>query len=164
MRRCVRASLAFVGLSCAVLALGCTGSPVGDPCVPEAIPDNGFSSGEVYLETSSVQCRTRTCMVFRLQGHPERIVGTPSCAAGDLTCVTQADLQRHVYCSCRCRADEGDTTTPLCPCPSGHACEEVVTTGGAGVRGSYCVPCRYTDGRVDDRGLGGEFPECPPGS
>ena len=62
---------ALAGLALALTA--CTGSPVGDPCIPESIPAGGFDAQEVYLETSSVQCRTRVCMVYRLQGNPELV-------------------------------------------------------------------------------------------
>ena len=118
---------------------------VGDPCTPEAIPAGGFDPREVYVETSSVQCRTRTCMVFRLRGNPERVIGTDSCTGDPTGCVDpnaeiglDNSLER-VFCSCRCRAT-GDVNTPLCECGEGFHCVDVLTTGGVGVQGGYCVP------------------------
>ncbi len=125
-------------------AYGCTGSPIGDPCVPESIPAGGFDHQEVYLETSSVQCRTRTCMVYKLDGD-----GT---APG-------ADDQ--IFCSCRCSVLSGaSANTPLCSCGEGFTCvDELVTIGGEGVQGGYCVPCIY-DG--DPRNLDvNVFESCP---
>ena len=49
---------------------GCTAPGIGDPCIPESIPEGGFVGSEAYLETSSVQCRTRVCMVYQLTGVP----------------------------------------------------------------------------------------------
>lgn len=144
----------------ALLAVGCTGSPVGDPCVPENIPPEGFDSREIYLETSSVQCRTRTCMVFKLAGNPEKIAGTPSCDG--LNCVTEAQAQNQVFCACRCSVPEGrEANTPLCDCPDGYTCSDgIVQTGGPGVEGGYCVPC--ITGSDDNRGLESPpFEDCP---
>lgn len=121
--------------------IGCSVSPVGDPCIPESIPQNGFDAREIYLETSSVQCRTRVCMVYQLQGNPDLICGTPG--ADPNTCVTQDALDKQVFCSCRCSTSAGgQANTPLCACGDGFTCEDdIVTTGGEGVRGGYCVPC-----------------------
>lgn len=132
---------ALVAAAAASFALGCRGEGVGDPCLPENIPNSGFDPTEAYLETSSVQCRTRTCMVYQLDGHPERILNTPSCPADQTsTCVQdESVVAERVFCSCRCAG--GGSNTPLCECPDGFACEEVVSTGGGGVRGSYCVRC-----------------------
>jgi hypothetical protein len=156
------------------VSAGCTGSPIGDPCVPENIPaddtdgdmiPDGFDSREIYIETSSVQCRTRTCMVYQLEGNPEKISSSDpainSCPAGDPTCVTQEQLNNQVFCSCRCSVPAGgQANTPLCACGSGFTCvDELVTTGGAGVVGGYCVPCRY-DG--DPRNLDSSvYDDCP---
>lgn len=113
-----------------VAAVGCTGSPVGDPCVPESIPPGGFDNREVYLETSSVQCRTRVCMVYQLDGDPTELPPDDQ------------DLDQ-VFCSCRCSIAEGEQANqPLCACGAGFECiDDIVTTGGEGVRGGYCVPC-----------------------
>lgn len=132
-------------------AMGCTAPGVGDPCVPETIPENGFVASETYLETSSVQCRTRVCMVYQLSGVPfggredcetiEQVSSNPLCA--DAT-----ETAARVYCTCRCDAP-ADVTASLCDCPAGdgpddpegYSCIEVIDQpgAGAGIRGSYCV-------------------------
>jgi hypothetical protein len=141
-------ALSFVALSSGALA-GCTASPIGDPCEPESIPPGGFDHTEVYLETSSVQCRTRVCMVYHLQGDP---------ASADATA-----KDNQIFCSCRCSIGNGaEANTPLCGCPGGYTCiDNLVTTGGSGVIGGYCVPCIY-DG--DQRNLDPSvFEQCPTG-
>src|SRR5688572_13208614 len=50
--------------------VACEAPGVGDPCEPEEVPENGFQETEVYLETRSLQCRTRVCMVNHLRGDP----------------------------------------------------------------------------------------------
>ena len=106
----------------AIAAVGCQpGTGVGDPCDPESVPMGGFDPQEVYLETNSVQCRTRVCMVYELDGLPD----------------SDADLER-VYCTCRCDAPAG-SDTPTCNCPSGFVCETILEQGGTGIRGGYCV-------------------------
>lgn len=149
------ASLAIPVLS------ACEVRGIGDPCTPEAIPAGGFDAREVYVETSSVQCRTRTCMVFRLRGNPECVrsadparntcttgpecsvttmEGTQStCVDGDTDSVLDATSLQRVFCSCRCSA-AGDVNTPLCACTEGFHCVDVLTAGGVGVQGGYCVP------------------------
>lgn len=125
---------------------GCTGSPIGDPCVPESVPAGGYDDREVYIETSSVQCRTRVCMVYKVLGLPE-----------DLTPMGQ----EQIFCSCRCSVTAGgQANTPLCACGDGFTCvDDIVTTGGEGVRGGYCVPCRRT---TEDRNLDpAVFDACP---
>lgn len=138
MQRSVRiGSLAMVAVAL-VVGLGCEARGIGDPCVPEAIPTGGFDEREIYVETSSVQCRTRTCMVFRLSGDPSENC-TTNCADPNLPVQDQSSLER-VFCSCRCSAEGGDVNTPLCNCTTGFHCVDVLTAGGVGVRGGYCVP------------------------
>jgi len=115
---------------------GCANSAVGDPCVPEAVPPGGFLSTETYLETSSVQCATRLCLVRGLEGDPNNL--ETECPGGEATCVSEAEVERSVYCSCRCDAP-AESPLPTCACPGGFLCEEVLETGGDGLRGSYCV-------------------------
>jgi len=120
----------------ALLALltGCSSSAVGDPCLPEQIPEGGFDPSEAYIESSSVQCETRVCMVWKLQGAPP---GTATCAADPSTCASQEQVDRQVYCTCRC--DAGDSRFASCSCPHGYSCTPVLDQGSEGVRGSYCV-------------------------
>lgn len=124
-----------------LLGAACSGTGVGDACVPEQVPAGGFLATETYLETSSVQCATRVCLVRELAGDPNKIFGeSEACDEDppDPTCVTAAEVAESVYCSCRCGAPAG-SGLPTCECPGGFRCEEVLETGGDGLRGSYCV-------------------------
>jgi hypothetical protein len=124
-----------------ILYGGCT-SGVGDPCEPEVIPATkdskgvnvkGFVKGEYYIEAGSVQCQTRVCGVFNLQGDPsDKCIGTP-----ENPCPSRAEVDAKVYCTCRCKAPDSRFAT--CTCPSGFQCEEILTKGEVGVRGNYCV-------------------------
>jgi hypothetical protein len=135
------------------LISGCPATGVGDPCVPEAVPLLGFTARESYVETSSVQCRTRVCLVYRLQGHPERLVGTPSCPTSDptlsATFVDQQTRDDRVFCSCRCSAAGIDSNLPLCDCNEGFHCVDLLTQGGAGVRGGYCIREQFCEDDED---------------
>ncbi len=120
---------------------GCQAKGIGDPCVPETIPANGFDPLEITLESSSVQCRTRTCIVFRFDGNPadDCDPATERCANPQEP-VTSTTSAERVFCSCRCSAADGDVNTPLCECTEGFHCVNVVTAGSGGIRGGYCVP------------------------
>jgi len=115
----------------------CSSSSVGDPCVPEQVPEGGFLSSETYLETSSVQCATRVCLVRGLAGDPSNLQ-EDDCPRGEATCVPASEVEASVYCSCRCGAP-AESNLPTCGCPGGFICQEVLETGGDGLRGSYCV-------------------------
>lgn len=130
-----------------VAVSGCPNTGIGDPCVPESVPDDGFQPGEAYLETSSVQCRTRVCMVYQFGStfalDPRET--TEECLAGGgdpVTCSakpSQAVIDERVYCTCRC-SSTGDSNTPTCDCPGGFTCQDdLLTLGGAGIQGGYCV-------------------------
>ena len=121
----------------ALLGAACSGTGVGDACVPEQVPAGGFLATETYLETSSVQCATRVCLVRELDGDPNNLQ-EEDCPLGEETCVTEDEVSSSVYCSCRCGAPAG-SSLPTCECPGGFTCEEVLETGGDGLRGSYCV-------------------------
>ena len=130
--------MGFVSISLLLVAgLGCTSSAVGDPCSPEQVPVGGFLASETYLETSSVQCATRVCLVRGLMGDPNNLQ-EDECPRGEATCVPQSEVERNVYCSCRCGTPEG-VGGEACGCPGGFICEEVLETGGPGIVGSYCV-------------------------
>jgi hypothetical protein len=119
----------------ALLGFGACGAPaVGDPCLPEQVPDDGFEISEAYIESSSVQCQTRVCMVWKLQGAPN---GSAPCVKDHMKCAAQADVDKKVYCTCRC--DAGNSRFAECTCPSGYTCTPVLEQGSEGVRGSYCV-------------------------
>jgi hypothetical protein len=128
---------------------GCATPAVGAPCLPEQVPSGGFDVSEAYIESSSVQCETRVCMVYHLEGAP---VGTAkcvpkaqvvACAANDKNCIPQivcaeeVEVNRRVYCTCRC--ESGNPKFASCTCPSGYSCRSVLEQGSVGVRGSYCV-------------------------
>jgi len=96
---------------------GCPQVPVGDPCVPETAAS--FDPKQVSVETRSLQCRTRVCLVY---------------------------YDNKTFCSCRCARPKGISggATP-CACPPDSSCEELITTTKArdNIRGSYCVPKEY---------------------
>jgi hypothetical protein len=149
MRRSSLNWLAFVMLSLG--AVGCTDEGVGDPCVPEAIPCDqngencGYKASESYLETSSVQCRSRLCIVRKLDnGSAGQYPSDPRNLCdknSDPGCLSEERLENSVYCTCRCGVPNGVKTgsQSLCSCPDGFECREVLTQGGPGVIGSYCV-------------------------
>lgn len=144
--------VASCALALGVMSSGCAASGVGDPCIPEAIPELGFTNRESYVETSSVQCRTRVCLVYRLQGHPERILGdSATCDPRYMsTCITPEARDERVFCSCRCSAGTGgDTNLPLCECNEGFHCVDLLTQGGAGVRGGYCIRSEFCEDNED---------------
>lgn len=124
--------VALLGL--ATLSGGCATPAVGDPCLPEQIPEGGFQRTEAYIESSSVQCQTRVCMVWKLEGAPQ---GTPTCLNDSTKCATPQQVDQSVYCTCRC--DAGNSRFANCTCPSGYTCTPVLEQGSEGVRGSYCV-------------------------
>jgi hypothetical protein len=137
------AALFTVGL------MGCSTPAVGAPCLPEQVPEDGFDESEAYIETSSVQCETRVCMVYQLKGAPSGSaacvepsqcktcpIGDTNCKA-DVCCAPEQEIDRRVYCTCRCDSGGGDFAE--CSCPTGFTCAQVLEQGNAGVRGKYCV-------------------------
>jgi hypothetical protein len=122
--------------------VGCATPAVGDPCLPEQVPETGFDDREAYVESSSVQCETRVCIVYHLRGDPREGCTPVECAMGDMNCVPKAcanqdDIENRVYCTCRCNS--GNTGFAECECPDGFSCVDVLEQGGPGVRGGYCV-------------------------
>lgn len=162
----MRHTLTALGFAAILLGMlsGCTTSGVGDPCEPERVPEDGFDSDTVFIETNSVQCRTRVCMVYKMRGNPRHVLGEDSCpcAGGMLPvvsedggtftcpnaetlqfddCVSRTEVEQRVLCSCRCALSPGSTSSiPLCNCPGGFACEQAREIGGPGLVGGYCVP------------------------
>jgi len=136
-------SLIWIAAAIAALgAVGCADEGVGDPCIPEAIPCNsmgancGYKNNEAYIEASSVQCKSRLCIVYKLNNNTQ---GTkPSdprvtCDADDPVegCVSDDNLLKSVYCTIRCKKNDD--------CPSGYTCDPVLNLGGPGITGNYCV-------------------------
>ena len=107
------------------------------------MPEDGFADREAYVESSSVQCETRVCIVFRLRGDPREgcVPVTPTQRSERRPASTSArrrnEVEKRVYCTCRCNS--GDTGFAECECPDGFTCVDVLEQGGPGVRGGYCV-------------------------
>jgi hypothetical protein len=58
-------------MSMSLVASGCEGAGVGDPCVPEDEYEaffSGYALTEVNIESRSFQCETRVCLVNHFQG------------------------------------------------------------------------------------------------
>ena len=126
--------LGLIVLVAGLAAVGCSTPAVGDPCLPEQVPETGFDEREAYIESSSVQCETRVCMVYQLDGDPT----CPETASTDThKCALRQDVEDSVYCTCRC--DSGNTGFAECECPDGFSCVGILSKGGPGVRGGYCV-------------------------
>jgi len=150
MRRSTLPWLGFIVLT--LVGVGCTDEGVGDPCIPETIPCDstgsncGYQASESYIEATSVQCRSRLCIVHKLDNGTGGL--TPSdprkiCTGGDTDepdCVEEDALKNSVYCTCRCGLEGSDRD--FCKCPSGFSCEPVLTNGPEGIRGNYCVRSR----------------------
>lgn len=130
------------------LAIGCAEAPVGDPCVPENVEGEGVPAGLVDFEASSVQCRTRVCMAYNVDGTSSfdprmTFEECEETMGGAMNCgnfLNEAEYEQRVYCTCRCSAPPGSDAT-LCECPDGFSCvdELVGGGGGAGLQGGYCV-------------------------
>ena len=158
MRTSALVGVVLVALGCPLG--GCAPVGQGDPCTPESIPGDGFVANEVYVETSSVQCRTRVCMVYHLKGNPEcedvvddrclpghaapnnpcqdgsTTPATSRCVEPDLPDMVQTEDNSpdRIFCTCRCSAS-GNASLPLCQCTDGFRCIPDTDPGGG-----YCVP------------------------
>jgi hypothetical protein len=130
----------FLGVSLLSALSGCATPAVGAPCLPEQVPSDGFADTEAYVESSSVQCETRVCIVFKLQGDPrddcQEVMGDPRTGEGARMCALPQEIANRIYCTCRCRSPGGFEE---CECPDGFTCVDVLEQGGPGVRGGYCV-------------------------
>ncbi len=136
----MRRLIALIGFG-ALTALGCGDLGVGDPCAPQrpmgqvcspnAMMTNGcFRGTEVYIETQSLQCRSRICLVYRYdEASDDRGTNRP----------------KRVFCTCRCgvpamlRATTEESV--LCQCPENFVCQTDVAGPqyNPGVQGSYCI-------------------------
>ncbi len=138
---------------------GCDPGHVGDPCLPDAeysatFPP--FSLREVYLESRSLECATRLCLVNHFQGRVSCPLGQtttdgePACFVPGATERVQTEVpawdldrpaSRTVYCSCRC--DGPDPGARYCECPSGFECRKLAPETDldldAELAGSYCI-------------------------
>jgi len=132
-------------------AIGCADEGVGDPCIPETVPCNalgekcGYKSSESYIEATSVQCKSRLCIVYKLDNKTNgAIPSDPRSLCEDQKqpedgCVDNDALQKSVYCTCRCDTGGVKSGIDTCTCPDGFTCEPVLNLGGSGIVGSYCV-------------------------
>ena len=134
-----------------LLILGaCQPGGVGDPCDPVSCPaplDDSLSwlrcdwlSTEIYLEGRSLQCRTRVCMVFRVDSDyqdPTEIMGLP-------------ESPRAPYCTRPCGAG-----TTYEDCPPDYCCMKIITAGESSATGNYCV-------RKEDLATVGDPRKIPP--
>ena len=94
-----------------ILFGACQPTGVGDPCEPEV----KLKEDEIFVETSSLQCRTRVCMSYNDQSFcTER-------------CDTVEDCQASWY------EDGPDEESPA-------YCEAEITVGTPEAVGTYCVP------------------------
>jgi hypothetical protein len=138
----------------------CESGGVGDPCVPEheySAHFSGFSVDEVDVESRSMQCETRLCLVNHFQGRvtcpygqtDERARNDPRCfvpgGKEPVTVAVAPQLRERrpvdsVYCSCRCNGP--DANARYCDCPTGFACRALIPKFGLGnqeLAGSYCI-------------------------
>jgi hypothetical protein len=131
-------------------AIGCTDLGVGDPCIPETVPCNadgekcGYVQSESYIEASSVQCRSRLCLVYKLDNETNGLINADPrniCGSEDEQdgCVRTEKLLDSVYCTCRCGAGGTGNKQELCKCGEGFTCEPILTIGNEGIIGDYCV-------------------------
>jgi hypothetical protein len=147
-------SVCWFGVSMLLGLAACGVEGVGDPCTPEAIPvksamggaQYGFEKSEAYIESSSVQCRSRLCIVNHLDnGTNGTIPADPRVTCeqnpGKPGCVAESEVANGVHCTCKCGGPE---TVEHCKCPQPFVCLEILTLGGDGIKGSYCVkPGRF---------------------
>jgi hypothetical protein len=135
-----RLALLAIAVGLGLSSVGCASPAIGAPCLPEQVPENGFDDREAYVESSSVQCETRVCVVFKLRGDPRKdcVPRQANQMTGDpgKMCVSGPDVEDRIYCTCRCRSPGGFEE---CECADGFTCVDLLEQGGPGVRGGYCI-------------------------
>jgi len=141
----VRRLIALIGFG-ALASLGCGDLGVGDPCVPQRPLEDGgmrgvcnpsgmqtngcFRGTEIYIETQSLQCRSRICIVYKYD--------EASDALG-------SNRAKRVFCTCRCGVPATLRATTdasvLCRCPENFVCQTDVAGPqyDPGIQGSYCI-------------------------
>ena len=138
-----RSTPIWIALAVAALgAIGCTDIGVGDPCIPETVPCNangeacGYKASEAYLEATSVQCKSRLCIVYKLDNNSAGMIASdPRSLCEDQNprkegCVDSEALAKSVYCTCRCDTGGVKSGIDTCTCPDGFSCEPVLNLGG----------------------------------
>jgi hypothetical protein len=122
-------SLALLAIVMGLTAVACADTGIGDPCSPARpapIPPatvGSFVEQEIYLETRSLQCRTRVCMVWRWDE-----VGRPE------------EASKRVFCTVKCEQDSE------CGNPEQFRCVTAFVAGDPGIRGKYCVRTELVQG------------------
>ena len=139
----LRRLIATIGVSILASIVGCGDPGVGDPCAPTRpgsqpcnpmatppVTTGCFQGTEIYLETQSLQCRSRICLVYRYAEQSDNL---------------GRERPRRVYCTCRCGvpaslASSTDQSV-LCTCPEGFICKTDLAGPqyNPGVQGSYCI-------------------------
>lgn len=135
----------------ALILVGCGAETVGDPCAPQR-PENQpcvisgassstgcFAGTEIYIETQSLQCQSRICLVYKYA----------EAANSGSEAQRAARRAEHVYCTCRCGVPpslSGTSQDVLCTCPESFSCISIAGEQyNEGVRGSYCVRTSTVD-------------------
>ncbi len=132
-----------LALVCLFMLGACQPGGVGDPCDPVSCPSPpttetrtwlrcDWDVDEIYLEGRSLQCRTRVCMVFRV----DKLYQSP-----EIPVPPQGP-----YCTRPCGS--GSTYED---CPAGYCCMKIITAGESSATGTYCV-------KKDDLLEGGVIP------
>lgn len=136
------ALLAVLGAS---ILGGCEAPAVGDPCKPAVVPEGGFQPSEVYLESPSLQCRTRVCIVNHYRGDlildPREGDGIAEFEGRSPDPGVWDHIEDRIYCTCKCGVTAGgDPQTVTCEeCPESFVCCPIFSIGGEGFKGDYCV-------------------------
>lgn len=155
MTRTILATAFMLGAVGVLSVQGCKQSGVGDPCIPELEYDpsfNGFTLGDVYLESKSFQCQTRLCLVNHFQGRK-------TCPFGQ-TEQGQAPAGYDKPCS----LPNGDCQQDPKQCVTGRNGNAKVPPQCSNHRDDlavYCsCRCANENGRTDD---GANYCSCPDG-
>jgi len=144
---------------CALFLLACAScrpGGVGDPCIPEdeySPRFGGFDEREVNVESRSVQCETRTCLVNHFRGRA-------SCPYGqtrdDITALPATDPRR-----CRIPGSADGVEVPVRPQIAHRSAAATSHPGDGVVETVYCsCRCADADGARDD---GTRYCDCPSG-
>ncbi len=117
--------------ACGITDSGSGPEGVGDPCVPGEIPEGGFQSQEVYVESPSLECRTRVCVSNHYRGDldPDPTFGD-GIADVDEACGENCGwvgISDRIYCTAACDDDAA--------CPDGFECCPLLPEAGS----DHCV-------------------------
>jgi hypothetical protein len=125
--------LALVAVAAvAALPVACTSGGVGDPCTPDEEYDalfDGFDIAENYLESRSLQCATRVCLVNYFQGRVSCPLGQsaadlkPCAGPTDTTCGPGASCVVSDTFAQACDPCDPATDPACVPCPAGLTCD-----------------------------------------